>query len=145
MQSILPSGEDSTMKVQSATGVMFMDFNDNGTGTGGYKDLKIHQTGEGSAEGSEVFITFNGSSSGPYTADGSALIGLNETVDMSVIVDVLVGGVSMGSSTVPFRPEEFPVGSAIPTPYTCDGNTLTTWPPVEGATVEPISWTRTSP
>jgi hypothetical protein len=26
MQSILPSGEDSTMTVQSATGVMFMDF-----------------------------------------------------------------------------------------------------------------------
>ncbi len=145
MQSILPSGEDSGMTVQSATGVMFMDFKEDGTGAGGYENLKVHQIGVGSAEGSEAFVTFHGTSSGPYTADGSSLIGLNETIDMSVAVDVIVNGISVGSSTIPFRPEDFPIGSAIPTPYTCDGNTLTTWPPVEGATVEPITWTRTSP
>ena len=58
--------------------------------------------------------------------DGSALIGLSEIIEIQVTVDLIVNDVSLDSSTVLFKPEDFPVGSAIPTRYTCEGDTLTT-------------------
>ena len=120
---------------------MFMSFGSDSIGSGGYENLKVHETGVGGGASAEVFVTFDGVASGPYTADGSALTGLNEKVTISVTVQIP----SVGSTTVPFKQEDFPVSSGNPTRYTCDGDTLTMWPSVEGATVEPITWTRTSP
>ncbi len=142
MQSVTSAGGDDVPTVESVTGIAFLEFDANGTGAGGYEDFKVHETGVGGNEGTEVFFTFEGQSSGPYTADGSALIGLSGTTEMVVTVQILANGVSI-TSTVPFGPDDFPVSSAISTPYTCDGDTLTTWPPAEGA--EPIEWIRTSP
>jgi hypothetical protein len=120
---------------------MFMEFEADSIGSGGYENLKVHETGVGGVASAEVFVTFDGVASGPYTADGSALIGLNENVTISVTVQIP----NVGSTTVPFRQEDFPVSSGNPTRYTCDGDTLTMWPPIEGTTVEPIVYSRTSP
>jgi hypothetical protein len=121
-----------------------LDFDANGTGAGGYENFVVHETGVAGNEGTEVFVTFQGFSSGPYTADGSALIGLSGgTTEMLATVQILANGVSMGTSTVPIKPEDFPVSSSVSTAYICDGDTLTTWPPAEG--VEPIEWIHTSP
>jgi hypothetical protein len=141
MQSVVSTGEDNVPTVESVTGIAFLDFDTNGTGAGGYENFVVHEAGVGGVATTEVFVTFDGFSSGPFTADGSALTGLNDKVTISVTVQIP----TVGSTTVPFRQEDFPVSSGNPTRYTCDGDTLTTWPPVEGATVEPITWLRTSP
>lgn len=143
MQAGVSASGDNVPTVESATGTVFMDFEVNGTGAGGYENFKVHETGTGGNEGTEVFVTFEGFSSGPYTADGDALIGLSGTTEMVVTVQIVANGVSIGSTTVPFGPDDFPVSSTISTAYSCNGDTLTTWPPVEG--VEPILWTHTSP
>jgi hypothetical protein len=95
--------------------------------------------------GAETIVTFDGSSSGPYVADGAELIGLSGTTNVQVTVEILINGVSLGTSTIPLRPEDFPVSATIPTPYTCGGDTLFTWPPVEGITVEPVMFQRVYP
>jgi hypothetical protein len=144
MQSVVSTGGEDVPTVESVTGVAFLEFNETGTGAGGYEDFKVHATGMGGNEGTEVFFTFQGQSSGPYTADGSALTGLSGGSDeMLVTMQILANGVSIGPSTVPIGAEGFPVGASVSTPYTCDGDTLTTWPPAEG--VEPIEWIKVSP
>ena len=142
MQAVVSAGGDNVPTVESVTGTMFMEFDANGFGFGGYENLTVHETGVGGNEGTEVFYTFDGFSGGAYRADGSVLTGMSETTDIVVTVQIFANGVSMGSSTVPFRQEDFPVGSAIPTGYTCDGDTLTVWPPVAGTIVEPITYIR---
>jgi len=139
MQSVVSTGEDNVPTVESVTGIAFLNFDANGTGAGGYENFVVHETGVGGVASAEVFVTFDGVASGPYTADGSALTGLNEKVTISVTVQIP----SVGTSTVPIRPEDFPVSSSVSTAYICDGDTLTTWPPAEG--VEPIEWIHTSP
>ena len=137
---------DNAPKVESAAGSMFLRFEATGTGSGGYKQLTLHQRGGNYLEGAEVIVTMDGASSGRYTADGFAMTGLSHpsgTSAVSVSVEIIVNGTSLGSTTSPLRPEDFPVGSALPTRYICDGDTLTTWPPFDGA--EPIEWLRTGP
>ncbi|MEX2160275.1 MAG: hypothetical protein WD751_00010 [Anaerolineales bacterium] len=144
MQSVTAAGGENVPTVESVTGIASLDFNANGTGTGGYENFMVHETGVGGNEGTEVFYTFQGFSSGPYTADGSELLGLTGgTTEMMVTVRIVANGASISSTTFPVRPEDFPVSSAIPTAYICDGDTLTTWPPAEG--VEPIEWIHVSP
>ncbi|TFH66927.1 MAG: hypothetical protein E4G90_01005 [Gemmatimonadales bacterium] len=136
---------DNAPKVESAAGSMFLRFEADGTGAAGYKELVLHQRGGDYLEGAEVIVTFDGSSSGPYTADGFALTGLSGTTAISVSVQIIVDGTSLGSTTTPLRPEDFPVGLGTPTAYTCEGDSLTTWPPIEGGAVEPVVWFRVSP
>ncbi|MCJ7736872.1 MAG: hypothetical protein MUQ10_06090, partial [Anaerolineae bacterium] len=146
MQSVAVG--DNAPKVESATGSMFLRFEATGTGAGGYKNLILHQSGGDFLEGAEVIVTIDGSSSGRYTADGSVMTGLNglsTTSAVSVSVQIIVDGTSLVTTTVPLRPEDFPVGLGIPTSYTCEGDSLTTWPPVEGVVVEPVVWFRVSP
>ena len=143
MQSVIAAGGDDVPTVESTTGIAFLDFEANGTGAGGYENFKVHETGVGGNESTEVFVTFEGFSSGSYIADGSALLGLSGTTEMVVTLQILANGVSMGSTTVPFGPDDFPVSSTISTAYSCNGDTLTTWPPVDG--VEPIQWIKVSP
>lgn len=139
MQSVVDKGGEDVPTVESVTGTMFMEFEADGTGAGGYENLIVHETGVGGLASTEVFVTFEGFASGPYTADGSALTGLNETVNISVAVQVP----GLGSTTVPFSQEDFPVGSAIPTLYACEGDTLTMWPPADASS--PIIYIRTGP
>ena len=91
-----------------------------------------------------MIVTFDGSSSGRYTADGTQLTGLSDTTSISVIVEIMVNGASLGTTTTPFGLEESTVGVAHPTLYTCEGDTLTTWPYAEGVTAQPVIWTRSS-
>jgi hypothetical protein len=139
MQSVVDKGGDNVPTVKSVTGIMFMEFGADSIGSGGYENLKVHETGVGGVASTEVFVTFNGFSSGPYAANGSALTGLSETADIVVTVQIP----SVGSTTVPFKQEDFPVSTGVPTRYTCEGDTLTMWPPADGAA--PIIYIRTSP
>jgi hypothetical protein len=139
---------DNAPKVESAAGSMFLRFEATGTGSGGYKMLTLHQRGGNYLEGAEVIVTMDGASSGRYTADGfvmTGLSGLGGTSAVSVSVQIIVNGTSLGTTTTPLRPEDFPVGIGTPTSYTCEGDTLTTWPPVEGVVVEPVVWLRSGP
>ncbi|MCJ7513231.1 MAG: DUF6055 domain-containing protein [Anaerolineales bacterium] len=145
MQSVISTGGEDIPTVESVTGTMFMDFKANGTGSGGYENLIVHETNVGGNAGTEVFYTFEGFSDGPFAADGSELIGLNGSMNMVVTVKIVASGIDMGSTTFPVQPEDFPVGSAIPTGYTCDGDTLNIWPPAPDIIVEPITYIRTSP
>jgi hypothetical protein len=150
MQSVVDAGGDNVPTVESVTGTQFLVFGGDGIGSGGYENLKVHETGVGGVASTEVFVTFDGFASGPYTADGSILIasyqnGLSGTSEILVTVDLFANGVSVGTSIIPFRQEDLPVSSGIPTGYTCDGDTLTMFPPVEGVSVEPIVYIRTSP
>lgn len=137
------TGSDDDPTVESVSGTVFMEFEIYGTGAGGYENFKVHETGTGGNESAEVFVTFEGYSSGPFTADGSELIGLSGYTNILVTLQILVNGASIGTNTVPFRQEDFPVASALPTRYSCDGDNLTTWPPADGA--EPIEWVHTRP
>ncbi|MGB3399020.1 MAG: hypothetical protein WBA34_02470, partial [Candidatus Deferrimicrobiaceae bacterium] len=97
-----------------------------------------------------VYVTFDGFAGGPYTADGSTLIASYEAGSASssvilVIAEVFANGASLGTSTIPFRPEDLPVASGVPTNYTCEGDVLTMFPPVEGVTVEPVMYIRSNP
>jgi len=139
MQSVVDAGGDNVPTVESVTGTMFMEFGADSIGSGGYENLKVHETGVGGVASTEVFVTFNGFSSGPYAANGSSLTGLSETADIVVTVQIP----SVGSTTVPFKQEDFPVSTGVPTRYTCEGDTLTMWPPADGAA--PIIYIRTSP
>jgi hypothetical protein len=139
MQSVVDTGGDNVPTVESVTGIMFMEFGADSIGSGGYENLKVHETGVGGVASTEVFVTFDGFASGPYTADGSSLTGLSETADIVVTVQIP----SVGSTTVPFKQEDFPVSTGVPTRYTCEGDTLTMWPPADGAA--PIIYIRTSP
>ena len=139
MQSVVDKGGADTPTVESVSGTMFMEFGADGTGAGGYENLIVHETGVGVVASTEVLVTFDGFSSGPYTANGSSLTGLSETTDILVTVQIP----SLGSTTVPFNQEDFPVSTGVPTLYTCEGDTLTMWPPTDGAT--PIIYIRTGP
>jgi hypothetical protein len=145
MQSVLSASGNTGSVVEIASGTMVMNFQTDGTGASGYKDLILNQTGGDLVAGAEVVVTFDGSSSGRYSADGILLTGLSDTTAISVIVEILVHGESLGTTTTPFGLDEAPVGSAYPIPYTCVGDTLTTWPPVAGFTAEPVTWVRASP
>lgn len=138
MQSVIDDGGDDVPTVEGVTGTMFMVFETDGTGAGGYENLIVHETGAGGVATTEVFVTFEGFASGPYTTDGSALTVLNETMDILVTVRIP----SVGSTTVPFNEGDLPFGSTTPSRYTCEGNTLTMWPPMAA---EPIIYIRVSP
>ena len=62
-----------------------------------------------------------------------------------VTAELFANGASVGTSTIPFRPEDLPVASGIPTTYSCEGDTLTMFPPAEGAAVAPVIYVRASP
>lgn len=130
MQSVAKAGSEDGPTVESVTGTMFMQFGADGIGSGGFENLIVHETGVGGVASAEVFVTFEGFASGPYTADGSSLSGLTEAANILVTVKIP----SMGSTTIPFRLEDFPVSSGTPTRYTCEGDTLTMWPPAAGST-----------
>ena len=51
MQSVVSTGEDNVPTVESVTGIAFLDFDANGTGTGGYENFKVHETGVGGNRG----------------------------------------------------------------------------------------------
>ncbi len=144
MQSVLSASGNTGAVVKIASGTMNMNFQTDGTGASGYKNLILNQTGGDFVEGAEVIVTFDGSSSGRYTADGTQLTGLSDTTSISVIVEIMVNGASLGTTTTPFGLEESTVGVAHPTLYTCEGDTLTTWPYAEGVTAQPVIWTRSS-
>ncbi|MCX6055561.1 MAG: hypothetical protein NTZ74_11725 [Chloroflexi bacterium] len=145
MQSINPSSGENGLTVDNVRGVMFMEFGENGIGSGGYELLSVHQAGKGTASGTEAYLTFDGSTTGPYTADGTELIGLSGTGKLNVKVEMLMNGKLLVSSDKLIRPEDFPVGTTTPTRYVCEGDSLTTWPPVEGITVDPVIWNHASP
>ena len=142
MQSTNSNAGENGMIVDGASGEMFMEFSENGTGSGGYEYLKIHQSGKGSSIGTEVLLTFNGITAGAYSADGTTLTGLSGIGEIFVTVDVIINGASLGSSTNPIRPQDFPVSPTVSTRYTCEGDVLTSWPPIEGTIVDPIIWKR---
>ena len=144
MQSIVDKGGSDVPTVESAEGVMFMEFAADGTGAGGYEKLKVLESGVNGNPNINVVVTFDGNSSGPFTADGSQLTGLQSAINIGVKVDVTAGGVRISSSTVPFAPGDLPVGSAIPSRYTCAENILSIWPPVSGGSADPIVYQRKS-
>jgi hypothetical protein len=142
MQSVISSDADAVPTIESITGIMFMDFKAIGTGSGGYDNLVVHETNVGGNAGIDAIYTFTGASRGPYTGDGSVLIGLSGSTNIVFTVNIYSNGIDLGSTTYPFQPEDFPVGSTIPTAYTCTADTLTTWPPVADTIVDPITYLR---
>ena len=150
LQSVIAAGGAALPKVEGTTGTQFLVFQGDGTGSGGYEQFKVHETGLAGVATTEVYVTFDGFAGGPYTADGSTLIAAYEagTAGAGVIVvtaELFANGASVGTSTIPFRPEDLPVASGIPTTYSCEGDTLTMFPPAEGAAVAPIVYVRASP
>jgi hypothetical protein len=145
MQSAGVAGEAPGPVIRSIIGKMFMEFDAIGTGIGGYEKLRVHETGAGNIEGVDVFVTFDGYSSGRYTANGSLLTGLSDTTGVSVSVEIFLNGNSLGTSSDPLKPEDFPIRTGYPTRYTCEGDTLTSWPFAEGVSAEPLVWTRLNP
>jgi hypothetical protein len=150
LQSVVAAGGATLPKVEGTTGTQFLAFQGDGTGSGGYEQFKVHEMGLAGVATTEVYVTFDGFASGPYTADGSTLIASYEagTPRAGVIVvtaELFANGASLGTSTIPFRPEDLPVASGIPTTYSCEGDTLTMFPPAEGATVAPVVYLRASP
>jgi hypothetical protein len=77
MQSVIAMGGDNTPTLEAITGNMFLEFKENGTGSGGYENLNVYETGVGGNVGTDAIYIFKGSSGGPYTADGTELIGLS--------------------------------------------------------------------
>jgi hypothetical protein len=150
LQSVIAAGGAALPKVEGTTGTQFLAFNGDGTGSGGYERFKVHETGLAGVATTEVYVTFDGFAGGPYTADGSTLIASYAagTPGAGVIVvtaELFANGASVGTSTIPFRPEDLPVASGIPTTYSCEGDTLTMFPPAEGAAVAPVIYVRASP
>ena len=60
MQSVAAAGGVNAPTVESATGTMFMEFEADSIGSGGYENLKVHETGVGGVASAEVFVTFDG-------------------------------------------------------------------------------------
>jgi hypothetical protein len=146
MQSTVSASGEDAPTVESVTGSVYLKFRTDGTGRGGYMNVQVVETFAGAVAGAESIITFDGFTSGPYTADGFEMIGLADGITtLQISVEIFVGGVSLGSTDFPVRPEDFPVSTTSPTPYTCGGNTLFTWPPVEGVDIEPVMWIRLTP
>ena len=150
LQSVVAAGGAAIPKVEGTTGTQFLVFQGDGTGSGGYEQFKVHETGLAGVATTEVYVTFDGFAGGPYTADGSTLIASYAagTPGAGVIVvtaELFANGASVGTSKIPFRPEDLPVASGIPTTYSCEGDTLTMFPPAEGAAVAPVTYVRASP
>ena len=145
MQSAGVAGEAAGPTIAAVTGRMYLEFDGIGTGVSGYDQLEVHEFGTGDIEGVDVFVNLDGTSSGRYRADGSELIAFAEETDIRVVVEIFLNAKSLGASDDPLDPEDLPIRPGYPTRYTCEGDTLTTWPPVQGITVEPIIWMRASP
>jgi hypothetical protein len=150
MRSIQAAHPDADVSVVDVAGSMFIEFNENGTASGGYNDLVVHQSIAGTSltgveSTTDMYIHFAGTSTGTFSANGSVVTGSGGNFAITVNVDTFVNGVSMGTATIPFRPEDFPVTSATPTRYTCSGDTLTMWPPVPDISVAPIVYHKTNP
>jgi hypothetical protein len=145
MQSAGVAGEAAGPVIRSIKGRMYLEFYGNGTGLSGYDQLEVHESGAGDIEDVDVFVNLDGTSSGRYRADGSELIALPGETDIRVVVEIFLNAKSLGASEDPLDPEDLPFRPGYPTRYTCEGDTLSTWPPVEGVTVEPILWIRAGP
>jgi hypothetical protein len=136
--------------VEGVTGRLFATFSENGSSSAGFENFQVWQSidGEGlngRVSTTDMYLTFNGVSTGRYTASGGSLIGSGPGGAITVKVDTYVEDVFISSTDIPFRPEDFPGGSATPTRYTCSGDTLTMWPPVPGITVSPVVYQRQAP
>ncbi|MEZ0396322.1 MAG: hypothetical protein ABWK53_07855 [Anaerolineales bacterium] len=150
---IAQTGDGSaSVYVEEVSGAMVAEFRTDGMAVAGYDNLVVHQvvTGSGVLGGpaieTDMFISFSGTSSGRYTADGTNITGSGPGTGIVVTVDTYVNNQFMGTNTLPIRPEDFPAGAPLPTRYTCSGNTLTMWPPVSGVpNVAPIEYRRVSP
>ncbi len=147
---IAQTGDGSTsVYVDEVSGAIVAEFRADGTAIGGYDNLVVHQvvTGSGVLGGpaieTDMFISFSGTSTGRYTADGTNIIGSGPGAGIVVTVDTYVNNQFMGTNTIPIRPEDFPAGAPLPTRYTCSATTLTMWPPVTGIPdVHPIEYRR---
>lgn len=152
-QSILAQtrGGSESVDVAEVSGAMVAEFRQDGTASFGYDNLVVHQVLSavgvlgGPAMQTDIFISFNGTTTGTYRADGTNITGSGPGAGIQVTVDTYVNNVFMGTTNLPIRPEDFPVGAPLPTRYTCSGNTLTMWPPVSGVPdVHPIEYRRVS-
>jgi hypothetical protein len=145
MQSAGVAGEAAGPEIMSVNGSLLMHFEGSGVGSSKYDKLSVREKKAGDIGDVDVIVLLDGTASGRYSADGSELIAFTDTTNISLSVEIFLKGVSLGESIDPLDPEDLPIRPGYPTRYACDGDTLTTWPPVEGATVEPITWLRTSP
>ena len=113
MQSVANAGGNTSTTVNSVTGIMFMEFGEDGLGRGGFENLELIESIAGGK--SQIGVFFNGDTSGPYSTDGTSLSGLKETVNILVTVKIPGTGVM----EIPFKQEDFPISSRVPMRYTC--------------------------
>lgn len=147
---IAQTGDGSaSVYVEEVSGALIAEFREDGSAVAGYDNLVVHQTVTGSgvlggpAIETDIFLQFNGTSSGRYSADGTHLTGFGPSTEIVVTVDTYVNNQFMGTNTMPIRPEDFPAGAPLPTRYTCSETTLTMWPPITGIPdVSPIEYRR---
>ena len=145
MQSAGVAGEAAGPEIRMVLGRMLMQFDGIGLGYSRYDKLSVSEVRAGDIEGVAVIVLLDGAASGRYSADGSELIAFTDTSNISLSVEIFLNGESLGESVDTLGPEDLLIRPGIPTRYTCESDTLTTWPPVEGVTVEPIVWVRASP
>jgi len=145
MQSAGVAGEAAGPEIRMVLGRMLMRFDGIGIGSSTYDNLSVSEVRAGDIEGVAVIVMLAGSAIGRYSADGSELIAFTDTSNIRLSVEIFLNGGSLGESVNTLDPEDLLIRPGIPTRYTCEGDTLTTWPPVEGVTVEPIVWVRASP
>lgn len=145
-QSIIAHTDDSgQVEVTEVSGALVMEFRPDGTAVSGYDNLVVHQvvTNNGVLD---IFISFSGTSTGTYMADGTNIVGSGPSAEMIATVDTYLNNQFMGTTTIPVRAEDFPAAAPLPMPYICSGNTLTMWPPVSGVPgVQPIVYQRINP
>lgn len=60
MQLVAYTGGTNVPTVESVTRIVFVLFDANGNGAGGYKNLIVHETRVGGIEGTEVFTGLRG-------------------------------------------------------------------------------------
>ena len=145
MQSAGVAGEAAGPEIMSVNGRMVMRFEGTGVGSSAYDKLSVREKGSGEIEGVDVIVLLDGAASGRYSADGSELTAFTDTTNISLSVEIFLNGVSLGESVDPLDPEDLLFRPGYPTRYTCEGDTLSTWPPVEGIPIEPIVWMRAGP
>jgi len=145
MQSAGVAGEAAGPEIMSVNGRMVMRFEGTGVGSSAYDRLSVREKGSGEIEGVDVIVLLDGAASGRYSADGSELIAFTDTTNISLSVEIFLNGASLGESVDPLDPEDLLFRPGYPTRYACEGDTLSTWPPVEGITIEPIMWMRAGP
>jgi hypothetical protein len=146
LQSVLGSVGEVTF--DSISGGVFADFQDTGLGAGEYQNFVVQYTVHtstvpGSPLDIQFTMTFNGLSSGMWTADGTNLAFSGQEGGIDYTLQATANGQSMdlGGNSMPDIPTS-PIGDGH---YTCSGDTFSYWPPYPGATVSPIVYQRRSP